>query len=81
MKTIRELLESGDIKLDTKVLGTLPTNEDGDIWGWGAKGWAFDKQYGKVLSIGWKLTPDWHEVEFSDSYSSRESAESAPKEE
>ncbi len=81
MKTIRELLDSGEITLDTKVLGELPTNADGDIWGCNATAWAYDIHEGKVLAMTWDLVPDWHSVQFCDSYSSKEAAERAPREE
>lgn len=56
MTTIKSLLESGVITMETRVLGTLPTTQDGAIVGESAMIWRVNdhgEPYSYPICVGW----------------------------
>lgn len=70
--TIRDLIDSGKISLDTVVLGELPMTADGVVAGLGTQLWWFNRHGVQCISVLPERT--------DDCWTTRQAAERAAKE-
>lgn len=81
--TIRDLIESGKISLDTVVVGELPITADGCLVGVGARLFYQESAAADDVALCWLDRPGgyvWNELMLVSWYSTREAAERAAKE-